>query len=253
MQKVMKGISAQEFNATTPEQFRKILSGPPEEAARWLRAAAEHGVAGAQAYYGQVLLDGRGVPADAAEAFRWFKLAANQGHAMAMNMAGRCYENGWGVAPDDLMATYWFRLAANAGLDWGMYNYATSLALGRGVQMDRAEALSWLQKATALGHAKSWNILGGFHEDGWTGQVDMDAAWACYLKAAEGGDFRGQFNVGRLLAEKGQLDQAQPWLEQAYCNPIVTPAFKEKMLAYLQSSNNASLQKLAASWLSSGL
>ncbi len=57
--------------------------------------------------------------------------------------------------------------AARAGLDWGMYNYATMLALGNGVDEDRAAALAWFEKAAALGHAKSINLIGGFHEDGW--------------------------------------------------------------------------------------
>src|SRR5690606_34413109 len=152
----------------------------------------------------QMLLDGRGVKQDTEQAFQWFRLAANTDHVMAMNMTGRCYENGWGVQADMLMANYWFKLAAERGLDWGMYNYATSLALGRGLPIDRKQALQWLQKAAALGHAKSWNLLGGFHEDGWEVETDMGAAMDCYRKAANGGDFRGQFNYSRLLAEQGR-------------------------------------------------
>ena len=242
----MREVSIREFNSASPEKLRAVLNGPPGEAARWLHTAAEHGVVEAQVHYAQMLLDGRGVPADAPQAFQWFKLAANQGHVMAMNMTGRCYENGWGVPPDAVMASYWFRLAAHAGLDWGMYNYATSLALGRGVELDRQEALVWLRKAVALGHAKSWNLLGGFHEDGWTGEVDMDAALDCYLKAAEGGDFRGQFNVGRLLAGRADIAPAQAWMARAYRNRGATAAFKKKMLGFLRASQSQALRDLAA-------
>jgi TPR repeat protein len=153
---------------------------------------------------------------------------------MAMNMVGRCYENGWGVAPDMLLATYWFRLAALEGLDWGMYNYATSLALGRGVDTDRHAALSWLRKAAELGHAKSWNLIGGFHEDGWEVEADMDIALECYRKAAEGGDFRGQFNYARLLARKGEMFEAADWMKSAYEN--ANEAFREKMRDFLGGS-----------------
>ena len=232
----MKEIPAHEFNAVTPERLQEILAGPPEEAARWLYTAAEHGVAEAQTHYGQWLLDGRGVAVDARQALEWFRLAANQGHAMGMNMLGRCYENGWGVAQDVLLATYWFKFAAQAGLDWGMYNYATSLALGRGTEQDRPEALQWLLKATALGHIKSWNLLGGFHEDGWTGTVDIDAALDCYRKAADGGDFRGQFNYGRVLAEQGKQAEGMAWIQRAHDNPTATSAFREKLLHFLQQA-----------------
>lgn len=233
----MKEVSAKAFNAATPQQFREILAGPAEEAARWLYTAAEHGVAEAQAHYAQRLLDGRGVARDPRQAFEWFRLAANQGHAMGMNMLGRCYENGWGVAPDMLLATYWFKLAAHAGLDWGMYNYATSLALGRGTAVDRAEALAWLRTATALGHVKSWNLMGGFHEDGWTDEgADLAAAMDCYRRAAEGGDFRGQFNYGRLLAGEGRADEGLSWMRRSHDNPAATPAFRAKLLRYLRGT-----------------
>lgn len=241
----MTEISITEFNSADAQTLSRIFSaGTSEDAARWLHTAAEHGVVEAQVHYAQMLLDGRGVEANPQEAFQWFRLAARQGHAMARNMLGRCYENGWGVEPDMLLATYWFRLAAQSGLDWGMYNYATSLALGRGVGIDRKEALVWLQKATALGHAKSWNLMGGFFEDGWACEPDVKAALACYRKAAEGGDFRGQFNVGRLLAAAEQFGQALTWFRAAYHNPGATEAFRNKMRRFLNESPHTLLRNL---------
>ena len=243
----MRSVSAQDLNALTPEQFRDILAGPAEEAMRWLHAAAEQGIVEAQVHYAQRLLDGVGAEADPQTAFQWFRLAAGQGHVMAMNMAGRCYENGWGVEADALMATYWFRLAAQAGLDWGMYNYATSLALGRGVAQNRQEALLWLRKAVALGHVKSWNLLGGFHEDGWGVPVDLEIALDCYGKAAQGGDFRGEFNCGRLLAVRGELSPALVWFRRAHDNPAATSAFRSKLKAFLRADEQQALHALESS------
>jgi len=243
----MKAVSVRELNSLTPEQFQQIISGPADEAARWLHAAAEHGIVEAQVHYAQRLLDGIGVPLDRQEAFQWFKLAAGQDHVMAMNMMGRCYENGWGVPVDMLLATYWFRLAAHAGLDWGMYNYATALALGRGVAVSRQEALIWLRKATEMGHVKSWNLLGGFYEDGWIGAVDMEAAFACYRKAADGGDFRGQFNCGRVLALCNLVEQAVAWIGRAYYNRDATAAFREKLLSFLTRSDQPELKEFGLS------
>jgi TPR repeat protein len=238
----MKQISPREFNAATTDQFTQILSGAPQQAAQWLYTAAEHGVVEAQVRYAQMLLEGIGVSKNADEAFQWFKLAAHQDHAMAMNMVGRCYENGWGVKPDMLLATYWFRLAARRGIDWGMYNYATSLALGRGVEMNRREALAWLRKATQMGHVKSWNLLGGFYEDGWEVAMDMNAALGCYQNAAEGGDFRGQFNYARLLAASNNTAHAMEWFKRAYQSS--TAAFQVQMRQFFACSEQIELKAL---------
>lgn len=241
----MTGISVTEFNSADAQTFVKIVSaGDSEDKARWLRTAAEHGVVEAQVHYAQILLDGRGVESNPPEAFEWFRKAAGQGHAMARNMLGRCYENGWGVEPDMLLATYWFRLAANSGLDWGMYNYATSLALGRGEETNHDEAIMWLQRATAKGHVKSWNLLGGFYEDGWACEANRETALTCYRKAAEGGDFRGQFNVGRLIAEAEEFDEALMWFRKAYDNPSATDAFRKKMRHFLKESPHRELRNL---------
>ena len=169
-----------------------------------VRAAAERGVPEAQALYGQMLLDGRLVERSPAAALHWFERAALGGDVMAINMVGRCLDQGWGVARSPRMAMKWFRKAAERGLDWGMYNLATLLVLGEhGVPKDRGEALYWLRKAVELGHVKSMNLLGGFYEDGWEVQQDRATARAYYRDAAVGGDFRGQFNYARLLAEEG--------------------------------------------------
>ncbi|NYT62269.1 sel1 repeat family protein [Alcaligenaceae bacterium] len=238
----MKEISIKQFNAATPEKFQEIMTGPPDIAAQWLATAAEHGVADAQASYGQMLLDGTGVQRNPAEALHWFKAAANADHAMGMNMVGRCYENGWGTTANLVVATYWFRLAANRGLDWGMYNYATSLALGRGTDADPAQAFAWLEKAAGLGHAKSWNILGGFYEDGREVEASMETAMDCYCRSAQGGDFRGQFNYARVLAAQGDIEQAICWLKKV--PTTATPAFMEKARKFLSTAALRELREL---------
>lgn len=241
----MNKISIEQFNAATPEEFAAILNGPPEIAARWLATAAEHGIADAQLRYGQMLLEGLGLERNPEQALNWFKAAAESADAMAMNMVGRCYENGWGVEPDMAIATYWFRRAAANGSDWGMYNYATSLTLGRGTPPDRAQAFMWLKKATEMGHAKSMNIVGGFYEDGWEVAADQNIAFDYYRRAAQGGDFRGQFNYGRLLAERGQIGEAVAWLRRV--PETATPGFMQKLRQFLRNSPQAELQALEAS------
>ena len=239
----MRYVTARELNTVSLDTLRQILAGPPEEAAEWILAAAESGVTEAQAVYGQMLLDGRGVERNPAEAVRWFSRATRRDHPMAMNMLGRCYEHGWGVERSGVVAVYWYRLAAEQGLDWGMYNYATQLMIGSDVPNDRAQALSWLRKAADLGHAKSINIIGGFYEDGWEVDVDLNVACDCYRRAAEAGDFRGQFNYARLLAGAGQVNEALLWLRKV---PLTaTQAFIDKMIDFLSHSSTPAFRDYA--------
>jgi TPR repeat protein len=214
----------------SPQEIAARLSGSPEERAALIREGAEAGVAEAQAVYGQMLLD----TGDAQAGFGWFNKAAAQGHLMALNMVGRCYDLGWGIPVNKPRAAECFRIAATRGLDWGMYNYATALTLGDGVAEDKAAALDWFEKAAAMGNAKAVNYLGSFHEDGWVVARDLTKAAECYARAAEGGDFRGQFNHARMLAENGEIAAARHWLER--CGETATAAFVAKARLWLRRS-----------------
>lgn len=225
------------------EDLRATLNGDPQEAAVLLKTGAEAGLPEAQAAYGQALLDGRGVATDPAQALGWFRKAAAAGHLMAINMVGRCFEKGWGVAEDRVEAVRWYARAAQGGLDWGMYNYGAALALGAGIAQDDQAALGWFQRAGALGHAKSINFVGAFHEEGRLTTRDMAKAAECYACAAEGGDFRGQFNHARLLAEAGRLDEALDWIARAA--ETASPAFRQKMKDYCASAPVPALNAIA--------
>lgn len=218
--------------APTTDEITHALSLPDAEAQAQLRDWAKAGHASAQLVLGQMLLDGRASSNQANEAVNWFLQAAQAGLPMAMNMVGRCYENGWQIEADQPTATGWFRAAAQAGLDWGMYNYATSLALGRGCDKDLGAAFEWLNRAVALGHAKSMNILGGIYEDGWATTKDMARARDLYQAAATAGDFRGWFNLGRLDAQEGRTATALAYMKKA--EETATPAFKASMQAFMR-------------------
>ncbi|MFC6646927.1 tetratricopeptide repeat protein [Granulicella cerasi] len=215
-----------------------------------VREAAMSGVHQAQVLFGQMLLDGRLVERNPTWALHWFERAAQSGDVMAMNMAGRCFDQGWGVARDAVMAEKWFRKAADRGLDWGMYNLATLLALGEGgVKQDKAQAFHWLLEAAKQGHVKSMNILGGFYEDGWIVKADREKAREYYRLAADGGDFRGHFNTGRLLLEDGNEEAAIACFRRV--PETATQAFMAKMKLFLEQSASARIksfaQELAAS------
>lgn len=217
----------------SPEELARLLEGDPREAARLLGAAARYGIVEAQAAYAQLLLDGRGVKREPAEAYRWFAVAAGAGSIEATNMLGRCHELGWGVPADAAQAAVHYRKAAEAGLDWGEYNFANLLARGDGVAQDRDAALALYRRAAGQGHVKSMNLVGRFVEEGWGGGTpDPVAAEDWYRRAAEGGDFRGQFNHASVLVRRGEVEEAAAWFRRAA--ETGTLGFLRSMAAHLE-------------------
>ncbi|MBN9144912.1 MULTISPECIES: tetratricopeptide repeat protein [unclassified Novosphingobium] len=235
----------------TVEEWQAVLAGDPAGAAAALFDAARGGDAHAALHYGQCLLDGRGVARDPQGAFRWFVQAAQSGLAPAMNMVGRCLDQGWGVDETPRLAASWFAAAADKGDAWGLYNYATALSLGRGVAQDRARALVLFRRAAAMGHAKSQNMIGSFHEDGWAVPVNLDVAAYHYARAAEGGDFRGCFNHARMEIAHGRMDSAQRWLAEAA--RLGHARFRRQMAQWLNGREEAWLRRFAAQILSTDM
>jgi len=195
--------------------LRAMLEQSPGKAAQAILAAAGQGVVEAQLLLGQILLDGRGIEADAEVARRWFAIAAQGGNAMAHNMLGRCLEHGWGGAVNLAQAAVHYARAADAGLAWGLYNLGNLLATGRGVPANQAQALMCYEKAAQQWHAKSMNLYGRYLEQGIATAPSPARAVRWYRRSAEAGDFRGMFSLGLVLVERGQVAEAAPWLERA--------------------------------------
>lgn len=210
-------------NATTPTRLKQIsaeafaekLAGDPQEAAQWIKLAAEEGLPEAQALLGQILLDGRGLPKDEAAARAWFSKAAESGHLIAINMLGRCYENGWGGEVDTVAATRYYKDAASHGLDCAMYNYANMLLHGNGTKKNEQLALDWYRQAAARGYAKALGVIGRFYDEGWLEEKNRDLAVDYYRQSAEGGDFRGQYNYALVKLEDGHLQESVEWMQKA--------------------------------------
>jgi TPR repeat protein len=199
----------------TYQQLQQLLGGDPAEAAAWIRCAADCGLSAAQLRLGRMLLEGNGVPLDAAAALSWFRRAAARGDAEALNMVGRCLENGWGTDPDMTQAAMLYRASAQRGYDWGEYNFANMLFDGRGVPCDRSLALQWYHRAARRGHGRAMNLLGRCFEEGWGCDPDPTGAALWYERSAESGYFRGQFNYAAVLAQGGQAAAAACWYLKA--------------------------------------
>lgn len=189
------------------------LSG--EQAALWLNAAANIGLAEAQLRFARMLLSGEGMAPDPARAFRLFSAAAAHGNADAENMVGRCHENGWGTARDFAQAAHWYRKAADKGFDWAQYNLGHLLLDGNGVARDPDEAFRLYKSAAEQGHARAMNLLARCHERGWGTAKDPVEARNWYRRSAEGGYFRGAYNYATILADEGCVTGARRWFAHA--------------------------------------
>lgn len=224
------------------DEWRAALAESPAKAARWVHAAATYGNVDAQLYWGQMLLDGYGTRRDPERAFRWFSVAAESARADAINMVGRCHERGWGVPVDYEKAAACYRQAAEQSDDWAAFNLACLMLDGRGVARDPHGALELLLKAAGRGHVKSLHMVGRCCEYGWGRPRDMAAAAEWYRRSAEGGDFRGQYRYGRLLFERGRVDDGLAWLRLAVEDAPV--GFCREMAGDLLGETDAALREV---------
>ncbi|MCI0400399.1 MAG: sel1 repeat family protein [Gammaproteobacteria bacterium] len=72
-----------------------------EEAAKWYRKAAEHGIPQAQYRLANLYVDGKGVPQDFEMAYAWYSTAAHQGHSGAAESVPAAEAM---LSPDELKA-----------------------------------------------------------------------------------------------------------------------------------------------------
>jgi TPR repeat protein len=240
----MPPITLAQIRGASAETLAAAFAGLPEEAARWIAAAARAGHAEAALLYGQILADGRGIKQDRNAALGWFRVAADAGDVRGTNMLGRCHELGWGTPTDFTAAATCYATAAERGYDWAQYNLAGLYIRGAGVLQDRPHALKLLRQAAAQGHAKSLTVLGRFLEEGWDMPPDPGGAYALYIRAAQAGDFRAQYNLGTLLVEDGRLDEALRWFRQAAT--AGSPDMLAHLVRSLSARPEAALRDLAA-------
>jgi len=94
---------------------------------------------------------GYATPPDVIEAARWFRAAADQGLASAQANLALFYFNGTGVPVDYAQSAHYARLAAEQGLPHAAINYAYLCEHGMGVSRDYLSAYLWYSRAVAKG------------------------------------------------------------------------------------------------------
>lgn len=228
----------------TKTQLRDLLVSNPEEATRWIRAAAEADIIPAQIVWGQLLLDGTRVARDPAAAFVWFERAARTGDSDGQNMVGRCYEQGWGVEPDPKLATDFFELAAAGGHVWGQVNLAQMLMRG-GNPADRPRSFELFRAAaegsTSKANLKAMNSLARFLEEGWVAPRDPKGALYWYNRAAALGDHWAQYNLATILQANGDPAGADVWLERAISGS--DNGFRRRIAPFLLARSELALRR----------
>jgi TPR repeat protein len=208
-------IYASDIKDKPREEWQRMIAEDPEEAARWMYAAATAGYVDAQLSWAQMQLDGLGTPRDPQGAFRWFEIAAQSQRPDAVNMLGRCHELGWGTPADAAKAADCYRIAADMSFDWAQFNLATLMLEGRGVPRDPDTAFALFLRAAEQGHVKSFHMVGLFHENGFGRPHDLQQARDWYRRAAEAGERRGQYHYGLLLVTLGEEENGLTWLRRA--------------------------------------
>lgn len=79
-----------------------------EEAAKWWKPAAEHGITEGEYEYGLCLVNGTGVEQNIEEGISWIYKAALKDHPRAVSAMGEIYEKGIGnISPDEGKSRFW--------------------------------------------------------------------------------------------------------------------------------------------------
>ena len=130
-----------------------------EEAAKWLRKAADQDNPMAERYLAEMYFKGRGVTADNEQAARLLQMAADQGDAESEHNLAVMYTQGLGVARNAKQAAIWMHKAAEQNLAAAQQGMGTFYENGDGVPPDPVEAANWYRKAVNQNYAPAMNSL----------------------------------------------------------------------------------------------
>ena len=163
---------------------------------RPLEKAATLDTVSAQMLLGEILRQ-----TDPDDALKWIIAAANRGQTEAMVVAGQMIASGRGVkAPDLAGAASWFSKAAEKGDSAGMYALAECHLFAKGVPKDPKRAVELLTAASALNNPRAMNLLGDLYRKGVRGLIEpnFDESVRLFSQAKELGFLDAQGNLGVL-------------------------------------------------------
>ncbi|MDR3182095.1 MAG: sel1 repeat family protein [Planctomycetaceae bacterium] len=219
----------------------------PEEAVKYLRKAADKGIADAQLLLGKCYVLGEGVPEDFEEAAKWYRKAAQQGYAEAQFKLAQLYQTGLGVEEDLTEAAKWYRQAAQQGDEKAKENlkkveeqikpllellhraesgnpdaqYLLSLNYCFGLhdfKQNEEKYREWVEKASENSDKNSASVqcaMGDILVDGIGVEKDRAKAAQWYRKAAEQNFAPGQCFYAQCLADEGNESESIKLLRQS--------------------------------------
>lgn len=206
-------------------EARLPLEGARDEAILHYRAAAAGGDTHAMVRLGQWIERGDMPSSDPlTEAFNWHLRAVEAGDPFAMFELGRYYEAGLGRPQDPERARSWYREAARRGVA------VAQLQLGLLLQQEGNpdEAFGWIEAAARQGLPTALLQLGLAHERGRGGPVDLSLAAQSYRRAAT------------------ELDEARLLLSRLLIKEFGQPADLAEAAALLAGLDSEAAQTLRA-------
>jgi len=216
----------------------RIADKNPEAAVDLLQKAAEQGHAEALLNLGRCYFSGNGVAKDQDKAAELFEQAADAGLAEAQRLIAICYQNGWGKTKSPSRASEWYGKAAQQG------DAPAQLEVGRQYLAGEATTMSLSGKG-------GWYNLDERTPAELAQDESEGAAWV--LKAAEQGNVKAQFYMGKLYQwGKGiPRDNAAgvAWLQKA-AKEEHAGAQVELAWAYSRGEGVTKDQKNAVEWFS---
>ncbi|MCG8440856.1 MAG: sel1 repeat family protein [Caulobacterales bacterium] len=173
-----------------------------EEAVTFLRRAADLGRADARHELALLYLDGvEGVEADEPRARALLQQAATSDLAVAQRDLALMLLEGRGGERDPDQALAWLRRAAEAGDVEAAYELGVVLSDGVVAPPDDAEASRWMRQASEAGHPRATTLLGVMTLLGLGGPQSSPGAAEFFRTAAEAGDPLGRFYLALVLAK----------------------------------------------------
>lgn len=167
---------------------------------------------------GDIYLNGKGVPRDAAEAARWYGRAAEKDDLPAIAELGAMHQRGEGVRPDWKEAHRLLKKAAEAGNGYAMREFAVMVMYGRGQEANLQEALRWFSKAAESAQPEAATMAGTILEH-LMQPPNVAEAVRWYERGAESRSPSSMYALARLYNEGRSVPPdpvaAQTWLDKA--------------------------------------
>ena len=205
----LDGLSAEEFNST--EWYAR--NEADVKAFEWFEKAAEQGYAEAQYLTGTLYSGGgRGVKGNAEKAIEWFEKAAEQGYVHAQYSLGNRLQRS-----DFEKAIEWYEKAAEQGSAFAQLDLGLIYLNGDGTDPDYVKAAMWLFRAARhtpddyisrylsaqferdvlVERGRDYiNLAARSASEALFNLSDHTEMFEAYLRGAEAGDAKAQYNVG---------------------------------------------------------